>query len=585
MASHDTAAETALDDSSLRANIESDIQGLLDRDKTAFIRFVDLNMSLFTKVSELETSHKMALDALQTSEGRIGLLTREVEALKFENGFLVSQLAMVDDSTRSNNLRVEGLLEANNENIKETIAACLSRSGIICRADDIDYARRLGRYREGQTRPVLVRLLKEGQRNAILYNRFNVTRNSNPPVWVNDDVSEITRKQRKRVRDVAYLAKLKGINNVKIHSDGVIIGNEKFHHSDLDLLPLNLSIENATTRINDEDIFFQGAESPFSNFYPSTIVDENDRIFFNAEQLFHHRRATYHGKTNIANKILKTRSPTEIKKLSKKFQSSPDWRASEESIMAEILLLKFTQNRDLGQTLLKTGERQLHEATGDRKWAVGFDISSKGLTDKEWPGGDLLGQLLENTREAIKGSAGPVSPLRSNTTDLDLLTSSEDFSMIPIPVDECHEEENEDEDDGGDEVYEECVQMEDNLEVSPPSPSSKADLSSPSSLPAQPTTTQSKSTTGLGLTESPSIQTLSSDVEPSPELSKKKRRNPFRPSAQTKVKSLPATSEVFDQQFNISGRRQRATSQQLSSTDGISAGKARTRSTNRSRAK
>lgn len=110
--------------------------------------------------------------------------------------------------------------------------------------------------------------------------------------------------------------------NVKIHSDGIIIGNDKFHHADLDLLPPNLSTENATTRINDDDISFLGAESPFSNFHPSIITDQEGITFSSAEKMFHHRRARNHGKITIANKILKTRNPVEIKKLSKKFQSS-----------------------------------------------------------------------------------------------------------------------------------------------------------------------------------------------------------------------------------------------------------------------
>lgn len=309
----------SLDETSLRSNIEADMKGLLEGDPTALNHVIDLNMSLFRKITELESSYKSSLDAFQASEERIGFLMREVDTLKYENGLLVSKLATVDDSTRSSNLRIEGLLEAKNENIKETIASCLSRSGITCLAEDIDYAKRVGWYREGQSRPVMVRLLKESLRNAILYNRSNVSRKSNPPVWVNDDVSDVTRKQRKRVRDVAYLANLKGVNDVKIHSDGIVIGNDKYHHADLDLLPPNLSTQNATTRIDDEDIFFQGNESPFSNFYPCLIEDEGGMTFFNAEQLFHYRRAKSHWKITIANKILKTRNPFEIKSYLRNF--------------------------------------------------------------------------------------------------------------------------------------------------------------------------------------------------------------------------------------------------------------------------
>lgn len=577
----------SFDESTLRSNIEADMKGLLEGDPSALIHIVDLNMSLCGRINELEANYKSSLDSLQVSEERIGFLMREIDTLKHDNGQLISKLALVDDSTRSSNLRIEGLLEAENENIKESIASCLSRSGIMCQVEDIDYAKRMGRYREGQNRPVMVRLLKEGLRNAILYNRSNVSKNSNPPVWVNDDVSETTRKQRKRVRDVAYLANLKGVGDVKIHSDGIVIGKDKYHHADLDLLPPVLSTQSATTRVDDEDIFFQGTQSPFSNFHPSPIENGEGLIFFNAEQMFHHRRAISHGKTTIANKILKTRDPVEVKKLSKKFQSSTEWRTAEEDIMADILLLKFTQNKELGRALLNTGDRQLHEATGDRKWAVGYDISSKGLTQNEWRGGDLLGQLLENTREAIKTNYGPISPrpLLSNPAHS---LSLEDPSTIPISDDEAEDEASD---------YEECLQPDGILEHMDggQTPLSNLDIPAPlSGTPSKHTSrsaeqsniNQSDSNNMHRLTGSPtSTYSKSDDVSPALTV-RKKPRNPFRSFSQTTVKTRFSTSDVLDQQFNISSQPPSVVNQQFGSSRRQSllpSDKRHTRSKNKSR--
>lgn len=69
--------------------------------------------------------------------------------------------------------------------------------------------------------------------------------------------------------------------------------------------------------------------------------------------------------------------------------------------MAELLMAKFSQNGDLAKILLDTGEKQLHEATSDRKWAIGCALSSRALSTEEWKGRDILGQLLESTRDAL----------------------------------------------------------------------------------------------------------------------------------------------------------------------------------------
>lgn len=559
---------TQLSESSMRSDIESDLKGLLQADPTAISHIIDLNMVLFKRMAEIESSYKLAINDIHACEERIGSLTREMDHLRLENSLLTHKLAEVDDSTRQLNLRVEGLLESNNENLKESVAGCLSRSGITCTTTDIDYAKRMGRYREGQVRPILVRLVREGLRNAILYNRANISRASNPPVWINDDVSEVTRKHRKRTRDVAYLAKLNGVNNVKIHSDGIIVGDEKYHHTDLDLLPPNLSTQKATTRIDEEDIFFQGDESPFSNFYPCTIVDDGGRIFFSAEQLFQYRRAKAHGKLSVANKMMKTRNNSELKRLEKKVQPSTEWRKEEENVMADILMLKFTQNKGLGRALINTGHRQLHEATGNRKWGVGFDISSKGLTEREWMGGDLLGQLLENTREAIRAVYDhPPPQTMSSPNDYLSVHERSDYLITPLPQDDEEDEPSD---------YEECLQPDliggegIHTEVE----------NTPSSRPSQPSQlSQSQHTTTpkiLDSTTGSSSEVSQTTLYSQPVTGETRERvaslrnprNPYKStspvSAEKQFASPKSTqhllhhadqqSDLLDQQFDISGQ-------------------------------
>lgn len=64
---------------------------------------------------------------------------------------------------------------------------------------------------------------------------------------------------------------------------------------------------------------------------------------------------------------------------------------------------KFSQNEDL--RLIRTGNKQLHEATVDPKWGTGADLSSKTLRSGDWHGKDLLGRTIETVRAKITANS------------------------------------------------------------------------------------------------------------------------------------------------------------------------------------
>lgn len=162
------------------------------------------------------------------------------------------------------NLRLEGLSESLNNNLPNHVAQTLSKTGIIGELTDIDYVKRIGKFKEATTRPILVRFLREGKRNSVFYNRANINKNrarGDPLLWLNDNISDKTRRNRKTVRDIATLAKQVG-TNVKVHDDGIIVDNNKFRHQDLDLLPPKISVAKAKSREESTRIYFQGDRVP-----------------------------------------------------------------------------------------------------------------------------------------------------------------------------------------------------------------------------------------------------------------------------------------------------------------------------------
>lgn len=415
----------------------ADFENLLKGDKAAIQSLVDLNMTLVNKMYSLDTNTKTLASQIQPALDRLAIAESEINFLRHENCLLRQQIALNEDATKTSFLRIEGLQEANNENLVNRVASTLSNTGIQCLSSDIDYVKRIGQYHKGTNRPILVRFVREGVRNSILYNRNNINNGKTSHfIWINDDVSDFTRRQRKTTRDITALAKINGEESIRVHGDGLIVGDTKYKHTDLDLLPPHLSIEKAKSRSDEDCIYFQGESNFLSNFYPARFHDEDGILYSNVEQAYQYKKARFHNKISVANKILCERDPYEIKRLSKKVPNSSDWSDQEQSTMKKLLCRKFTQNQDLADALLETDCKQLHEASADPKWAIGAELASKACLTTSWTGQDILGQLIEEVREELRNRDPPQS-VHANFA----LTESADhtglnLSSTPLPEDD-----------------------------------------------------------------------------------------------------------------------------------------------------
>lgn len=228
-----------------KSDLFSNFQKLISGDQNALNTVTDQLIYFFEKTAYLDGLFNQRL--LTDFRKRFNMLEREIQFLNQENTDLRQRLAETEDATKSLLLRLDGLPENDQMNLFTYVANTLSRTGVICTEEDIDFVRRLGKHKPGAPRTVLIKFIKQSKRDAILFSRANLNKESNGPndtnlIWLNDDVSDITRRNRKLVRDVANQALDIGVENVKIHGDGIVIGNGKFKHRDLDLLPPPFSL-------------------------------------------------------------------------------------------------------------------------------------------------------------------------------------------------------------------------------------------------------------------------------------------------------------------------------------------------------
>lgn len=120
------------------------------------------------------------------------------------------------------------------------------------------------------------------------------------------------------------------------------------------------------------------------------------------------RKAVLFQDTNIAESILKTKSPKEAKHLGRKVIKFDEqlWFLNRISIVSEACHLKFSQNPGLKEFLLSTDDALVVEASAfDKIWANGLSMTDPRRFDRSlWPGVNLLGEILTNLRNKYQST-------------------------------------------------------------------------------------------------------------------------------------------------------------------------------------
>lgn len=186
------------------------LNNILTKDDTTFIKLIIT-----------ETLQEMKAKIIGTVEKRVEIIESElhdkavenekqnkvIEQCKKENMELKVQLQVETESRkkqvneleqygRRNNLRISGLSHDDpNENAEISTEGVLklisSRMGIFLNYQDIDIAHRLGRYKHGSIRPVIVKFV---HRNVKMNVMRNANKLKNSSISINEDLTQLNQK-------------------------------------------------------------------------------------------------------------------------------------------------------------------------------------------------------------------------------------------------------------------------------------------------------------------------------------------------------------------------------------------------------
>ena len=158
-----------------------------------------------------------------------------------------------------------------------------------------------------------------------------------------------------------------------------------------------------------------------SNWYPSRFACDGV-AYSSMEQFMMHRKALLFGDERVASLLLSSEDPAGIKRLGREVSGYDDttWNGARQIVVYEGLLAKLSQNGDLLNRLLATGDDALAEcAVKDRIWGIGLSMDDPRRFNKsQWKGQNLLGYALMMARDSLsKSGKGMASSVLADRCD------------------------------------------------------------------------------------------------------------------------------------------------------------------------
>ncbi len=155
-------------------------------------------------------------------------------------------------------------------------------------------------------------------------------------------------------------------------------------------------------------VFFHKPEEPYgclSNWYPSPF-DLDGIHFSSAEQYIMYRKCMLFGDEPSAKAVLATNDPKQQQAIGRNASGYMEtvWAGARQMAAFRALMAKFSQNENLKQKLLDTGDAYLVECAGsDKVWACGIRLADdRRFNTANWDGSNILGFLLLEVRTLMK---------------------------------------------------------------------------------------------------------------------------------------------------------------------------------------
>lgn len=193
-----------------------------------------------TDMQRIEDMFKHIDTNMQAMNQKMEFMMKELETTKQENVQLKKQIAEqnkkigeMEREIRRKNIIIKGVEDQENEKIEETndkVKAIFETMEVNINTNmDIDEIRRIGRYKTGATRPILVKFIS-GKKKTEILKGAKMLKGTN--IWIDEDYARDIQAERRQLLPQLKEARQKGYN-AKLRYNKLIVNNEIFTVEDL----------------------------------------------------------------------------------------------------------------------------------------------------------------------------------------------------------------------------------------------------------------------------------------------------------------------------------------------------------------
>jgi ribA/ribD-fused uncharacterized protein len=167
-----------------------------------------------------------------------------------------------------------------------------------------------------------------------------------------------------------------------------------------------MSVHNEKFYEDRDTIYFKSG--PYSQWYLDAPFRDCDGVEYNCnEQYMMAKKAETFDDKETLNLIMATKEPKEQKKLGRSVKNFNEvkWNEVADHVVYNANLLKFTQNDDMYNMLMKTNDKLIVECSPyDSIWGNGLNITDtlKMPDMDKWPGTNRLGKAIMRVRETLQ---------------------------------------------------------------------------------------------------------------------------------------------------------------------------------------
>lgn len=320
---------------------------------------------LATKVASSTISNRMRIEALEAQlkdslskntrlENRITQLEGAQEDqrlrnkkqrkinndLEMEQGYINKNLYDHGSEIKERKMIISGVLESPGEVVSTVALNCIHKiidAAIASKQpnstqlgglrklnrNSIDNVFRIGKH--GRRRNISVTFVKFDDKEMVFKAKMDTKEEDGIKFFLNEDAFVDGRTLKANLKRIVSVAKSLG-KNAKLAGNKVFLDGRVYSSYELALLPPEVLEELKQEKMIDDGIVYRGERSFLSNFYPARLNIEGTE-FAHVEKFYQFMKATHHGDTQTAARIMALSNPRRIKSIGDNIEGNSEWSA------------------------------------------------------------------------------------------------------------------------------------------------------------------------------------------------------------------------------------------------------------------